>query len=496
MTLPAESAPPPGIRNRAAAFVASFGELLRMPRAFWIVNFSYAADGFAYYGILILLGPFLTEQLGISDRWASIITGSFAAVVTIFMFSLGSYAERFGMRRALLASMVILLAGRVLLAETPMGLGVGVAAAIACAALLVMAAGGGIIQTANYSGVKQYSSLSVNSVAFGLNYALMNAGIVVIGFLSSEIRTQVDRAILRRGAAASAPAVAADSAPVDVPAWANGFAQFSSSGIVAVFWFCTAATALMLLVAWLTFTRRAESEKIRPESEQRIADSRRADRALPLMERWRRSPFADARFTYFVFILMPARTLFGYQIHIFGNYVLRAYPESVGQRFEYFPNVINPLTVVILSPLFAALFRRTNLVSLMMVGSLVTALPTFLFCLPEREWLLLAYTVIFSAGEALWQPRFYEFAANVAPEGRMGEFMAAASMPWLMAKFGTGLYSGWMMELFCPSRDSHARVWIMWAIFGVVALISPVGLFAARRWLRAGLRTTAPAAAA
>ena len=57
---------------------------------------------------------------------------------------------------------------------------------------------------------------------------------------------------------------------------------------------------------------------------------------------------------------------------------------------------------------------------MMIIGTIVTAVPTFLLCIGERWDLLLIYMVIFSIGEALWQPRFYQFAADLAPEGEMG----------------------------------------------------------------------------
>jgi hypothetical protein len=209
------------------------------------------------------------------------------------------------------------------------------------------------------------------------------------------------------------------------------------------------------------------------------------------MHRIRNGPFGDARFTFFIFILLPARTLFAHQIHTLTLYIVRTYPKEVQDKSEWFSNVINPVIVCIFTPIIAVFTRHMNMYRLMLVGTLVTAIPTILLCFGEYWFTLATYVAIFSFGEALWQPRFFQFAADLAPEGKMGSYMAAANIPWLIAKVGVGLYAGWMLEVFCPvSGPQHAGA--MWAINGAIALISPIGLWLARDWLRAGLHVKKP----
>ncbi len=451
------------------AFVRAFADLLRLPRAFWIVNLTYALDGFAYFGVLVLLPPFLTRGLGVSDTLATNLTGAFAMLVTLFQFGFGSFSERFGVRRALTWSFVILAVGRLLLVGAGKTGGGALGLVVVVAALLVMAIGEGVIQTANYSGLKQYTDERTSALGFGLNYALFNLGITIAGFASSWIRVGVDELIEGKpGDAVLAPLVR------------------TGSGMSAVFLVCAVVTGAGAIACWLWFSRRAEADKLRPEDEARIVASRTAARQLSLRERFRQSPFADARFSFFVFMLFPARTLFAHQIHTLGLYILRAYPKEVGDKMEWFNNVANPLVVFVSVPIIAALTRGMGMVRLMLVGTLVTALPTFLLVLPERWELLLAYVTIFSLGEALWQPRFYQFAADLAPEGKMGAYMAAANLPWLLAKWTTGWYAGAMLTAFCPETGPR-QPGVMWGIYGAFALVSPIALFLARPWLEAGI---------
>ncbi|MFH1862388.1 MAG: MFS transporter, partial [bacterium] len=102
-------------------------------------------------------------------------------------------------------------------------------------------------------------------------------------------------------------------------------------------------------------------------------------------------------------------------------------------------------------------------------------------------WTLLTYVTIYSFGEAVWSSRFLEYVADLAPAGRVGAYMGLAGIPWFMAKFTTGLYSGSMLARFVPETGPH-NSGTMWVIYACMALISPVGLILAKPWLIKGVK--------
>src|SRR5262249_46233607 len=110
----------------------------------------------------------------------------------------------------------------------------------------------------------------------------------------------------------------------------------------------------------------------------------------------------------------------------------------------------------------------------------------FLLVPGEHTWLLVTYFVVFSIGEALWSSRFYEYSAELAPPGRVAEYMGVAMLPWFVAKSTTGLYSGYVLEVFVPKDGVH-RTGTMWLIYGFIACLSPLSLFLARKWVRSGM---------
>jgi dipeptide/tripeptide permease len=128
---------------------------------------------------------------------------------------------------------------------------------------------------------------------------------------------------------------------------------------------------------------------------------------------------------------------------------------------------------------------------MMIVGTAISAAATFLLVPAPSLPLLLAYFVVFSLGEACWSSRFYEYVADLAPANRVGVYMGIAGIPWFLAKFVTGFYSGWMIDRFIPATGPQ-RPGTLWLAYGVAALATPVALLVARRWL---LSPRPPAAA-
>ena len=85
-------------------------------------------------------------------------------------------------------------------------------------------------------------------------------------------------------------------------------------------------------------------------------------------------------------------------------------------------------------------------------------------------------------GEAMWQPRFLQYAAEIAPEGRTGAYMGVAQFPWFLTKVIVPLYSGFMLQKYVPAigvRNPEQ----MWLIFALVAMISPILLIVFKGWV-------------
>jgi len=142
--------------SRLTDFWESFRDLLKLPRAFWYVVGAFVVECMAYFGVLTLMTTYLSSDLGWGDARAGITVSVFTMLVTLFMLGVGSYAERFGLRRAILFALGISVLGRVLYSSAA-GLGSTGAAVAVIASVVVVAMGSSILQPVCYSGVKQYT---------------------------------------------------------------------------------------------------------------------------------------------------------------------------------------------------------------------------------------------------------------------------------------------------------------------------------------------------
>lgn len=402
--------------------------LLTRSTGFWLVNAVNLGDNVAYFLVLALLTRFL-GGLGLADSYNGLVVSAFTGLVTITMLWGGKLSDRMGVDRAIRIAMFWTAVGRTLLAASPF---LGVPCALC--GLLISAVGSGISQPALYSGVKCYSHPKAASLGFSLLYATLSLGIGVGSLISPLIRT--DTVVLGiRGL---------------------------NWGLDGVFWTAAAVTWLTLLFH-LAFFRNAGPPYLELKTEEHSKAT------------YRKS------FLFFIFILVPVRTLFAHQFLTMPDYVFRVFPTHISDRFEWLTG-INPPIVLVLVPLFTLMTRGARVVDLMIVGTGVTAFTTFLLAGPPSLKNLIIYIVLFSVGEALWGSRFLEYVAEIAPPGQVGAYMGLAGIPWFMAKFTTGLYSGAMLAHFVPAKGPQGPA-TLWLIYGGIAVISPLGLLAGRGWL-------------
>jgi MFS family permease len=204
-------------------------------------------------------------------------------------------------------------------------------------------------------------------------------------------------------------------------------------------------------------------------------------------------PLRDIRFVFFIFILIPVQTLFAHAWLTVPYYLDRAFAGTfVGNYFEFFSN-LNPILIFILAPLIASFTSHAKVYKMMIWGTLIMALPTFLLALGPNPALFLMYVLFMTIGEAMWQPRFLQWIAEIAPEGRTGAYMGIGQMPWFLTKLITSSYSGYFVANYIPQPETGLplRTGEMWLIYAFIAMISPIALILARKWMMAGMKERA-----
>ncbi len=460
-----------GIPNPITELISSFKALRGAPRGFWYTNFAYWLDGISYFGMLTLLAMFFHDVAGMSDDTGHKLVSIYAGLISGTMLIFGPVSDKLGVRRSLIISVTLYIIGRAALPLIPDFVPAGSTALIvACLfALVIAASGNGFMQPACYAGVRKFADKKTAAMGYGLLYAGMNMGIVLIGLISPRIRTGIH----------------------------IGGLDFDGFGIVGVFWFCVFVNVLMLLGLIFVFKPRFEreaelageesAEEKKKDQEEQTGRSFTESPIGAFVDWLKGSPLSNGKFMFFIFMLLPVQTLFAYQWLVLPQYVTRAYSEAVANNMESIVNVANPLIIVLGVPVITAVTRKVQVYKMMIIGSFVSALPTFLFCIGPNFFLLMTYIILFSIGEAMWQPRFLQYASELAPKGKTGAYVAYALIPWFMIKFMAGWYTGRMMERYCPAGGPFETE-TMWLIYGLIAITSPIGLILAKNWVQKSLQ--------
>ncbi len=503
----------------------SFAELrqtlnafVHAPKALWGVNIPYVLEGLVYFGILTILGKYCSENVQLTDPQAGWVYSLVTGGITLSMLFLGGISDKIGVRKALLISFGMFLAGRFLIALSgtlPLGHGLTSPMFIMMAVgLLIMVTAYGLYQPAAYAGVKRYTTPQTAAMGYAVIYGLMNLGAFFVGFVSPLVRRNFE-------------------------------VKFPPNGLTAVFWAYVIFVIIGLLITMTILTKKTDAEAVakvaaetKNDGTEKKATSSIAEEEhinnlpfaafiigaiaalasginakigsgafvfygfplagiLAVLSVWEflrhRSdhPFRDKRFTFFIFVLIPVQTLFAHNWLTLPYYLDRAFRGGVvSEYFEFFGN-LNPIIIFVLAPIVAGLTARANIYKMMIIGTLVMALPTFLLAIGPNLWLFLTYVLLMSVGEAMWQPRFLQWISEIAPEGKTGAYMGIGQFPWFLTKMITGLYSGYFVAQYLPNHPTIAHPinsQPMWLIYGFIAMVSPIALILAKGWMQDGMK--------
>jgi len=439
-----------------------FKDLFHTSRALFGLNLSYLIEGFTYFGVLGYLTLYFNEYVGLNDINAGQMVGVLTAGITLSMLFLGATVDWIGLRKAMIYSLLFMLAGRILISVAP---NIGVPGLwnsghiFAMFGILGVVIGYGIYMPACYAGVKKLTTEKTSAMGYAMLYALMNLGGFLPGIVAPGIR--------------------------------------QSTSMLAVMWIYAIFTAVGIFVVYFIITKKAYTKAIEEAGVDKKDSGKEDDDELSKMnfnEKLRfyikNFPLRDLRFLFFIFILIPVQTLFAHNWLTLPAYFKRAFEGTVSNYFEFFTN-FNPVLIFILTPMVTALTSKKDTYKMMIIGTFVMASPTFFLATGPSLTAVFAYLIIMSIGEAMWQPRFLQWVAEIAPKNMTGIYMGIGQFPWFLTKIITSLYSGWFLMNYCPDKTipSQMNTGTMWLIYGFIAIITPIGLLLARKWMIKGFKT-------
>ncbi len=511
-------------------FVAFF----KAPKALSGINIPYIIEGLVYFGILTILGKFASENVGLTDAQAGIVYSFVTGGITFAMLILGGWSDKLGIRKSLVLAFVTMIVGRIFVALSgTFNFGFGLWSPmffIMIGGLTLMVISYGLFQPAAYAGVKRYTNKKTATMGYAVIYGLMNLGAFFSGFISSFTRHKFeaifppngltavfwvyvvltilsliitfllitkksDKDAVERVARENAELLAKGEVVEDEEKEESKDITKKKINNLPIILYSIMAIGFFLISGFgfknsfnQIFDLKLLSHDIHIDIAFILCLVMIGIAAYDYLKRRPWHPFRDKRFTFFVFILIPVQTLFAHNWLTLPYYLNRAFQGSmVSQYFEVFTN-LNPILIFIFTPIIAGLTAKANVYKMMIYGTLVMALPTFLLAIGPNLYLFLLYVLAMTIGEAMWSPRFLQWIAEVAPEGKVGLYMGVGQFPWFLDKVITGFYSGYLLEKYCPKGvpPSETHTGTLWFIYGLIAIITPISLWLAKNWMSKG----------
>ncbi|MCG8556120.1 MAG: MFS transporter [Proteobacteria bacterium] len=475
------------------SFIASFTVMRGSPRELWIIYLTKILEIVAYGLMNTTLVLWLSSDLGFSDAEAGDTVAIWSTLMTLATVLVGSLVDSIGIKKSFLFGFWLCLLSRAMMTGTAnvwMALVLG---------MLPMAVGHAMMVPVMNAALKIYSTVRQRTMAFALFYTMMNVGFAIAGWVFDFVRAELGEY------------------------GTQTLLGMELSTYRVLFFWATVATLPGLLITWF-FMRdgvEATEEGIQIRAQQpRYRDSGLLmgtalsirDAAQGTISKfvsvWRQSNFY--RFLAFLTLVTMIRVVFFHMHYTFPKYGIRELGEGapVGQLW----GVLNPVIIVLLTPIVGALTGGMRAYSMIAVGSSAAALPVFFLAMP-REWFqgladgwpghliahqwlgvegpvnplyvsIAIFVVLFSIGEAIWSPRLYEYTAAIAPKGQEGSYMALSVLPYFVAKLFVGMLSGRLLEAYCPAEGPRNSE-MLWLVIALMALICPIGILVFRKHIRA-----------
>jgi len=484
----------PGIVIGTSIFGAGVFAILKLagsPRELWLTMMFKFLSGIAYKLLNLSLVYWLTRDIGMTEAQSGVVILVWGFCMSGFTLLVGSVTDAIGVRRTLILGVSLCLLTRLIM------LSASNQWVVLLCGLLPLAAGEALCTPVLVAALRKFAAPAQRTVAFSLFYALLNLGFMTANFSFDGVRQ------------------ATGESGLALP-W-SGVHLGEARTLILV------SLGVELLILPLLFFIRPGAEMT--DAGLRLTPQEPRYPGAGMMEALRRTVADAARDTVSLFArllqqpdfyrLLAFLFLIGFLKVVFqaADYVLPKFADrelGAGAPVGRF-NAINGILILILAPAVGLMTRKLTAYTMVVAGSVVTALSFVFMVLPPdsltgiadsavgrwighgylglsgaiNPWCLMivAWQIVFSLGEAMYSPRVYEYAASIAPKGQEASYASLSYIPLLIGKIVTGSVFGGLLAKYCPEtgpRDSGT----MWLILGSLVLIAPVGLISLRRYIR------------
>ena len=388
---------------------------LRFPKTFWAANSLELFERWAYYGVFNLLALYLTGSadtgaLGFSQVEKGLIMGIVNAILYFLPVITGAIADRFGYKKMLVLSFIILSSGYFLMGLLSSFTGVFLA-------FFYVAIGAALFKPIISATIAKTTDDSNSSIGFGFFYMVINIGGLIGPVVASELR-EIN--------------------------WQYIFIMSSGAMLINM---------IIVLIFYKDPIQRAKVDPF-------LQSMRKVFTNIYLA-------LKDTKFTIFLLIIVAGWTVYWQFFYSLPVYIEQWTDTGLIYRslHDILPGFADALAtadgrilaekLIALDAFFIVLFQvllssmvvRFKPINTMIVGFLVNAIGITLALLTRNGWFLVMSIFIFSLGEMSFSPKILEYIAKLAPKDKSALYMGTYFLPIALGNFFAGLISGKIYEL-------------------------------------------------
>jgi MFS family permease len=470
-----------GTNQRSAAdmivgYFRDFGVLRETRREYWGIQIINFLDCTFYFAMLTIATLFLSTDLKMSDENAGYAVALFTSATTLLLTVSGALTDWLGIRKGLRVSMLSMLILRMAMLYLGLTPSLPHRGLIAAALLFLMAPFTAGIQTIYQAACQRFTTKHSRGAGFNLWYLFMNIGAAAGGYAVDFVRLRL------------------------------------KVGNVHIFTLGVVSAVLCLICGELMIRRLEQLRGPDEEPEARRAKPKTRSPLAILIDVVRQPAFL--RLIVLIALVLGVRAVYTYTYILMPKYWERTIgPEAhIGVL-----NMINPIGIVIGIILFIPLASRFKVFSLLVYGSMVSAVALFPMSVPwqvygsdisrSHYYMAILCMALLTIGEVLWSPKLYEYTAAIAPEGQEGTYLGFSMIPWFLGKSLVGALSGHLLAHWSPEKavvngvaiplqqaliQGQVPYWhspaAMWLILGIYALMGCIVAAALQGWLTQGVR--------
>ncbi|OFY52223.1 MAG: hypothetical protein A2X22_09655 [Bacteroidetes bacterium GWF2_49_14] len=391
-----------------SAFTTVFRKL---PATYWWANTMELFERLAWYGMFVPLALYLTGStetgaLGFTQIQKGTLMGTVVMILYFLPLVTGAIADKFGFRKTLIVSYVVLATGYFAMGQVS-------SYGSVFAVFLWVALGAGLFKPVVQATVGKTTDETTSSIGFGIFYMIVNVGAFIGPLVASYLR---------------------------------GFSW------KYVFVMSSVAILVNLLIVIFFYKEPAQEKNTDPLGKsigiilknivKALSDIKLLIFLILVIGFW--TMYNQLFYTLPVFIDQWVHTDTMYQsISSFWPWLGQALDTQHESRIasEMLIN-IDALFIVIFQILISSLVMKWKPLSAMISGMLVCAIGISLSLLTQNGFFLILSIFIFATGEMASSPKISEYVARIAPKDKVALYMGCSFIPYAGGNFFAGQISG------------------------------------------------------